>query len=260
MTTAAEPTGGSPQVARGPGGGRRQGARPRQGRRPVRIAPGWTEGPGVPWSPVVCRSELAPVRPDSHALVVARPRRADAKAGLANGWSRVVAYVALTKPRIIELLLVTTLPTMLLAEGGFPPVSLMATTLVGGTAAAGAANALNSYLDRDIDGVMHRTRRRAGVRACPRGRLGGLVRRAGEPAGDRADRAGHRDVRGRLHHGAQASDPAEHRLGRGGGLHAGADRLVGRDRLAHLGAVRPVRCRLLLDPAALLAAVHAFPQ
>src|SRR5665648_896195 len=89
MTTAAEPTGGSPQVARGPGGGRRQGARPRQGRRPVRIAPGWTEGPGVPWSPVVCRSELAPVRPDSHASVVARPRRADAKAGLANGWSRV---------------------------------------------------------------------------------------------------------------------------------------------------------------------------
>src|SRR5665647_883462 len=108
MTTAAEPTGGSPQVARGPGGGRRQGARPRQGRRPVRIAPGWTEGPGVPWSPVVCRSELAPVRPDSHASVVARPQRADAKAGLANGWSRVVAYVALTKPRIIELLLVTT--------------------------------------------------------------------------------------------------------------------------------------------------------
>lgn len=100
------------------------------------------------------------MRPDSHASVVARPRRADAKAGLANGWSRVVAYVALTKPRIIELLLVTTLPTMLLAEDGFPPVSLMATTLVGGTAAAGAANALNSYLDRDIDGVMHRTRRR----------------------------------------------------------------------------------------------------
>ena len=100
------------------------------------------------------------MHPDSHASVVARPRRADAKAGLANGWSRVVAYVALTKPRIIELLLVTTLPTMLLAEGGFPPVSLMATTLVGGTAAAGASNALNSYLDRDIDGVMHRTRRR----------------------------------------------------------------------------------------------------
>lgn len=98
------------------------------------------------------------MRPDSHAPVVARPQRADA--ARTNGWSRVVAYVALTKPRIIELLLVTTLPTMLLAEGGFPSVSLMAATLVGGTAAAGAANALNSYLDRDIDGVMHRTRRR----------------------------------------------------------------------------------------------------
>jgi len=98
------------------------------------------------------------VRPDSHAPVVARPQRADAFP--TNGRSRVVAYVALTKPRIIELLLVTTLPTMLLAEGGFPSVSLMAATLVGGTAAAGAANALNSYLDRDIDGVMHRTRRR----------------------------------------------------------------------------------------------------
>ena len=98
------------------------------------------------------------MRPDSHAPVVARPQRADAAP--ANGRSRVVAYVALTKPRIIELLLVTTLPTMLLAEGGFPSVSLMAATLVGGTAAAGAANALNSYLDRDIDGVMHRTRRR----------------------------------------------------------------------------------------------------
>ncbi len=100
------------------------------------------------------------MRPDSYAPVVARTQRADAKGPLANGWSRVVAYVALTKPRIIELLLVTTLPTMLLAEAGFPPVSLMAATLVGGTAAAGAANALNSYLDRDIDGVMHRTRRR----------------------------------------------------------------------------------------------------
>ena len=98
------------------------------------------------------------MRPDAHAPVVARPQRTDDAP--TNGRSRVVAYVALTKPRIIELLLVTTLPTMLLAEGGFPSVSLMAATLVGGTAAAGAANALNSYLDRDIDGVMHRTRRR----------------------------------------------------------------------------------------------------
>jgi protoheme IX farnesyltransferase len=72
----------------------------------------------------------------------------------------VVAYVALTKPRIIELLLVTTIPTMILAQDGFPPAGLVLATLVGGTAAAGAANTLNSYLDRDIDTVMHRTRRR----------------------------------------------------------------------------------------------------
>ncbi len=70
------------------------------------------------------------------------------------------AYVALTKPRIIELLLVTTVPTMLLAEGGVPSLALVAATLVGGALAAGSANTLNCYLDRDIDAVMHRTERR----------------------------------------------------------------------------------------------------
>jgi protoheme IX farnesyltransferase len=69
-------------------------------------------------------------------------------------------YVALTKPRIIELLLVTTVPTMLLAEGGIPDWRLVAATLIGGTLAAGSANTLNCYLDRDIDRVMHRTERR----------------------------------------------------------------------------------------------------
>ncbi|MBA2769777.1 MAG: protoheme IX farnesyltransferase, partial [Sporichthyaceae bacterium] len=69
-------------------------------------------------------------------------------------------YLSLTKPRIIELLLVTTVPTMLLAEGGVPPLSLVAATLVGGSLAAGSANTLNCYLDRDIDQVMHRTERR----------------------------------------------------------------------------------------------------
>ena len=69
-------------------------------------------------------------------------------------------YVALTKPRIIELLLVTTVPTMLLAEGGIPSPWLVAATLVGGALAAGSANTLNCYLDRDIDQVMHRTERR----------------------------------------------------------------------------------------------------
>lgn len=74
--------------------------------------------------------------------------------------AKIRAYVALTKPRIIELLLVTTLPTMVLAAGGFPPAGLAIATLVGGAAAAGAANTLNCVLDRDIDGVMSRTRRR----------------------------------------------------------------------------------------------------
>ena len=72
----------------------------------------------------------------------------------------VSGYVALTKPRIIELLLVTTVPTMLLAEGGIPSLWLVAATLVGGTLAAGSANTLNCYIDRDIDQVMHRTERR----------------------------------------------------------------------------------------------------
>lgn len=67
------------------------------------------------------------------------------------------AYVALTKPRIIELLLVTTLPAMFLAARGLPDVGLTLATLVGGTMAAGSANALNCYLDRDIDALMGRT-------------------------------------------------------------------------------------------------------
>jgi len=74
--------------------------------------------------------------------------------------SRLGGYVALTKPRIIELLLVTTLPTMVVAQRGLPSVGLMVATLLGGALAAGGANAINMYVDRDIDKVMHRTRRR----------------------------------------------------------------------------------------------------
>jgi len=70
------------------------------------------------------------------------------------------AYVALTKPRIIELLLVTTLPAMVLAARGLPPLGMTVATLVGGSLAAGSANALNCYLDRDIDVMMRRTERR----------------------------------------------------------------------------------------------------
>ncbi|WP_422723824.1 heme o synthase [Isoptericola luteus] len=73
---------------------------------------------------------------------------------------RVGAYVALTKPRIIELLLWTTLPTMILAEDGWPSLWLVVATLVGGTLAASSANVFNCYLDRDIDEVMNRTKRR----------------------------------------------------------------------------------------------------
>jgi heme o synthase len=70
------------------------------------------------------------------------------------------ALIALTKPRIIELLLVTTVPTMLLAQRGLPSLKLILVTLVGGTMAAGSANTINCYIDRDIDAVMKRTKRR----------------------------------------------------------------------------------------------------
>src|SRR3954466_10247341 len=74
--------------------------------------------------------------------------------------SRAAAYVALTKPRIIELLLVTTLPTMVVAQRGLPSGWLMLATLVGGSLAAGGANAINMYVDRDIDALMKRTQNR----------------------------------------------------------------------------------------------------
>jgi protoheme IX farnesyltransferase len=69
-------------------------------------------------------------------------------------------YVALTKPRIIELLLVTTVPTMVVAERGLPSVWLMLATVIGGALAAGGANAINMYVDRDIDKLMKRTQNR----------------------------------------------------------------------------------------------------
>ncbi|GAA2452563.1 heme o synthase [Actinomadura vinacea] len=77
----------------------------------------------------------------------------------------VRAYVALTKPRVIELLLITTLPVMFLAAGGVPPLGTAAATLLFGTLSAGAANAINCYIDRDIDAKMRRTRRRPLARA-----------------------------------------------------------------------------------------------
>jgi heme o synthase len=76
--------------------------------------------------------------------------------------ARVVArsLFALTKPRIIELLLVTTIPTMLLAQHGLPTIRVLLVTLVAGACAAGSANTINCYIDRDIDAIMRRTSRR----------------------------------------------------------------------------------------------------
>ncbi len=76
--------------------------------------------------------------------------------------ARVMAksLLALTKPRIIVELLITTVPTMLLARRGLPAPALIAVTLLGGTLAAGSANTINCYIDRDIDAVMRRTSRR----------------------------------------------------------------------------------------------------
>ncbi len=73
----------------------------------------------------------------------------------------VAAYVGLTKPRVIELLLLTTVPVMFFAARGVPPLGLVVATVVGGTLSAGSASALNCVYDRDIDEQMRRTRRRA---------------------------------------------------------------------------------------------------
>jgi len=87
--------------------------------------------------------------------------------------SQIGDYVALTKPRIIELLLVTTVPTMIVAERGLPSPWLIAATVAGGTLAAGGANAVNMYVDRDIDKLMARTRNRPipSGRVAPRSAL-----------------------------------------------------------------------------------------
>ena len=88
---------------------------------------------------------------DVAAVTIAPPRTFAAK---------VSAFVALTKPRIIELLLVTTVPTMIVAERGMPSGWLIVLTVVGGTLAAGGANTFNMYVDRDIDALMERTKNR----------------------------------------------------------------------------------------------------
>ena len=95
------------------------------------------------------------------APAVRRPESPPGSEVEVTGWGdRLRAYFALTKPRIIELLLITTVPAMVVAERGLPPLSLVFFTLVGGALAAGGANAINCFVDRDIDEVMTRTSRR----------------------------------------------------------------------------------------------------
>jgi protoheme IX farnesyltransferase len=73
---------------------------------------------------------------------------------------KIKAYFALTKPRVIELLLIATVPAMVLAQEGLPPLWLIAATLLGGALSASSANAFNCYIDTDIDRVMGRTKNR----------------------------------------------------------------------------------------------------
>jgi heme o synthase len=94
---------------------------------------------------------------ERHEPAFAPARR---RAGGSNLPEIVAAYVKLTKPRIVVLLLITTVPAMILAERGLPSLTLIAATLFGGILSAGGANAVNQYLDRDIDLIMARTRRR----------------------------------------------------------------------------------------------------
>ena len=92
---------------------------------------------------------------------LARPEDGQPGAGSATWRDVVAAYVGLTKPRVIELLLLTTVPVMFFAARGVPEVGLVAATVVGGAFSAGSASVFNCVYDRDIDEQMRRTRRRA---------------------------------------------------------------------------------------------------
>lgn len=97
---------------------------------------------------------------NDHVTLANEPTTGRAKSSAPSLMRTIKAYVALTKPRVIELLLVTTVPTMILAHQGLPSFGLMAITLLGGAMAAGSANTMNCYIDRDIDKVMNRTKDR----------------------------------------------------------------------------------------------------
>ena len=108
------------------------------------------------------RGALLPARrrAPGHAVTAIADPRVDRVRTRRSGRATVAAYVSLTKPKLVELLLVTTLPAMMLAAGGWPGTGLVLSTLVGGMLAAGAANTINCWYDRDIDRLMDRTRNR----------------------------------------------------------------------------------------------------
>jgi protoheme IX farnesyltransferase len=166
------------------------------------------------------------------------------------------SYVALTKPRIIELLLVTTVPAMVLAARGVPNLWTLLVTLVGGTMAAGSANAINCVVDRDIDAVMTRTRRRPMARheIPPAAAL-----RFGIVLGALATLLlgfGANWLSAGL--GVEASYPLEHRDRGGGRLLPRPDRVVGGAGRRRLAGDRAVRGGVLVDPAAFLVASDAL--
>ncbi len=100
--------------------------------------------------------------PPRHSAEASSNPGPDNEATQTRSWRDVVAaYVGLTKPRVIELLLLTTVPVMFFAQRGIPPLGLVAATVVGGALSAGSASAYNCIYDRDIDEQMRRTRRRA---------------------------------------------------------------------------------------------------
>ena len=175
-----------------------------------------------------------------------------------DGAARCVAhvrdYISLTKPRIISLLLVTTVATMFVADPSGPPLDVILWTMLGGYLAAGGAGAINHYLDRERDARMARTRARplvAGRIEPLHGLVFGIVLGVARdgPAGDHRQRplrrAGARRAPGlrlRLHDVAEAADAAEHRHRRRRGSDA-ARWSAGRPRRARSRSTRSIPSR-----------------
>ena len=117
---------------------------------------------------------LAPDAATEVAAVGPMHERGRYESARTSGWLDVARrYFLVTKPRIIELLLVTTVPAMVIADSGWPGTWLVLATLLGGAMSAGSANAINNYLDRDVDRLMRRTSKRPTAQdaVSPRGAL-----------------------------------------------------------------------------------------